>query len=166
MPEPESDDTELEDVAPARLLAFYDRLRSRLTKGLESGRFPNRLTDVVLLAPDLFILLVRLFLDREVPRASRQLVGGALLYFLVPTDLLPEAFLGIGGFADDVVLAAAVVSHVFSSEMRPFADRHWSGTMDLENALERVATSAQSVLGHDLHGRLMRLLTRRGVPSS
>lgn len=151
----------LSEDAPERFLRFYDRLRARIVKRLGSGRLPQRLTEVLLLAPDLFILLVRLFLDREVPQASRQLIGGALLYFVVPIDLLPEAFLGVGGLADDVVLASAVAAHIFSSDLRPFVERHWSGTSSLEGALERVSASAQSLLGHDLHSRLLRMVDGR-----
>ncbi len=163
--EPAADSVEEEDdleIEPRRLFSFYDRLRARIETRLQSGRLPKRTADVLLLAPDLFMLLVRLFFDPEVPRSSRQLVGGALLYFLVPTDLLPEAFLGLGGFADDVVLAAAVVSHVFSADLRAFADRHWSGDVELENALQRVADTARSLMGFDLHGRLLGFVTGRG----
>ena len=123
MSAPESRDG---DSASERLDRFYDRLRRRMAEPL-AGKVGEPLADTLLLAPDLFVLLVRLFTDRGVPAGSRSLVGGALAYFLLPADLLPEVLLGAGGYLDDVVLAAALVSHVFSSELRPFVERHWSG---------------------------------------
>ena len=48
----------------------------------------------LLLVPDVFILLVRLALDKDVPGSARAMIGGALAYFVLPFDLLPEAILG------------------------------------------------------------------------
>jgi uncharacterized membrane protein YkvA (DUF1232 family) len=146
----------------ARLLRFYDRLRERMSQRL-TGRVGGRATAALLLAPDLFILLVRLFLDPRVPGATRSLVGGALAYFLLPADLLPEVFLGVGGFLDDVVLAAAVVSHVFSGDLKPFVERHWSGTQSAPAAIEDAVRAGEALLPSRLYDRLARVLARHGV---
>jgi uncharacterized membrane protein YkvA (DUF1232 family) len=153
-------------AAPAtenrRLLAFYDRLRRRVATPLQ-GKLGESATSTLLLAPDLFILLVRLFLDPRVPGASRSLVGGALAYFLLPADLLPEILLGAGGFLDDVVLAAAVVSHVFSRDLRPFVERHWSGPGSVQAAIEDAVRAGEALLPSRLYHRLARVLARHGV---
>ena len=148
--------------AEERLLGYYDRLRRRVS-GRIAGRVGQKTSDVLLLAPDLFILLVRLFLDTGVPGATRSLVGGALAYFVLPADLLPEIFLGAGGFLDDVVLAAAVVSHVFSSGLRPFVERHWSGRRDAQTAIEDAVRAGEALLPFRLYDRLGRVLARHGV---
>lgn len=145
-----------------RLLRFYDRLRDRMAKRV-AGRLGDRASDVLLLAPDLFILLVRLFFDPKVPAGTRSLVGGALAYFLLPADLLPELFLGAGGFLDDVVLGAAVVSHVFSGELRPFVERHWSGRRSVRAAIEDAVRAGAALLPSRLYDRLGRVLARHGV---
>ena len=145
-----------------RLLGFYDRLRHRVA-GRIAGRVGQRASDVLLLAPDLFILLVRLFFDTGVPAATRSLVGGALAYFVLPADLLPELFLGAGGFLDDVVLAAAVVSHVFSGDLRSFVERHWSGRRDAQTAIEDAVRAGEALLPFRLYDRLGRVLARHGV---
>jgi uncharacterized membrane protein YkvA (DUF1232 family) len=146
----------------ARLLRFYDRLRERVSLRLK-GRVGDKATGALLLAPDLFILLVRLFMDPRVPGASRSLVGGALAYFLLPADLLPEVFLGVGGFLDDVVLAAAVVSHVFSGDLRPFVEQHWSGPSRAQTAIEDAVRAGEALLPSRLYDRLARVLARHGV---
>lgn len=146
----------------ARLLRFYDRLRHHVADRV-SGRFGAKASDTLLLAPDLFMLLVRLFLDPKVPAATRSLVGGALAYFVLPADLMPEVLLGPGGFLDDVVLAAAVVSHVFSGGLRPFIERHWSGARDAQTAIEDAVRAGEALLPSRLYQRLSGMLARRGV---
>lgn len=151
---------------PERLLAFYDRLRARVTAALErrGGRWGGRLGDTLLLAPDVFILLARLALDPEAPRETRRLVGGALLYFLVPVDLLPEALVGVVGFTDDVVLASLVLTEALRADLEPLVERHWSGSGGARRVLTDVARSASTLLGENLFARLRSLLARHGVP--
>jgi uncharacterized membrane protein YkvA (DUF1232 family) len=144
---------------------FYDRLRRRIAEPL-AGKVGEPLADTLLLAPDVFVLLVRLFADRKVPASSRSLVGGALAYFLLPADLLPEMLLGAGGYLDDVVLAAALVSHVFSSDLRPFVERHWSGRGNVHTVLEDAVRAGEALLPSRLYQRLARVLGRHGVDLS
>jgi uncharacterized membrane protein YkvA (DUF1232 family) len=148
-----------------RLDRFYDRLRRRIAEPL-TGKVGEPLADTLLLAPDLFVLLVRLFTDRGVPAGSRSLVGGALAYFLLPADLLPEILLGAGGYLDDVVLAAALVSHVFSSDLRPFVERHWSGRGNVHGVLEDAVRAGEALLPSRLYQRLASVLARHGVDLS
>ena len=150
------------DLGGEQLTRFYDRLRRRIAEPL-AGKIGTPLADTLLLAPDLFVLLVRLFTDRGVPGPSRSLVGGALVYFLLPADLLPEVLLGAGGYLDDVVLAAAVVTHVFSNELRPFVERHWSGRGNVHDALQDAVRAGEALLPARLYDRLARVLARRGV---
>ncbi|MGH9380647.1 MAG: YkvA family protein [Thermoanaerobaculia bacterium] len=151
---------------PERVLAFYDRLRARVSTALSrrGGRWGERLSNVLLLAPDVFMLLARLALDPEAPRETRRLVGGALLYFLMPVDLLPEALTGVVGFTDDVVLASIVLTEALRADLQPLVERHWSGSGRARLVLTDVARSASTLLGEDLFARLRSLLARRGVP--
>jgi uncharacterized membrane protein YkvA (DUF1232 family) len=147
------------------LLTFYDRLRGRIRSYLER-RAPGldaRVVDALLAAPDFFVLLLRLSLDRNVPVESRRLIAGALAYFVLPVDLLPEALLGPAGYLDDVVFAATVIGHVMSDGLEPFVDRYWSGDRRVRQVLRDVSDSARSLLGGGLYGRLQRLLRQRGV---
>jgi uncharacterized membrane protein YkvA (DUF1232 family) len=158
VPAPRTVEPEVEE----RLTRFYDRLRARVAVPL-TDRVGEKAAATLLLAPDVFILLVRLFMDPRVPGASRSLVGGALAYFLLPADLLPEVLLGVGGYLDDVVLAAAVLTHVFSRDLRPFVERHWSGQARVQTALEDALRAGEALLPSRLYQRLHRLLARHGV---
>lgn len=153
------------EAPPARTIRFYDRLRRRIVAGLETrgGRFGSGAADALLVVPDVFVLLLRLALDPQVPSATRGLIGGSLAYFLLPFDLLPEALVGAFGFMDDLVLAAAVLTQALGPDLEPRARRYWSGRQELREVLRDVVGAAQSLLGENLHGRLQRVLARRGV---
>ena len=102
-----------EDVTDGKLLSFYDRLRERIVRAVEKrrdargGKLTEGAVRALLLVPDVFILLVRLALDKNVPGSTRALIGGALAYFVLPADLFPEMLLGGVGFMDDLVLQRA-----------------------------------------------------------
>ncbi|MEM9593631.1 MAG: DUF1232 domain-containing protein [Acidobacteriota bacterium] len=155
-----------DDDLPSRgLLSFYDRLRRRVTDHVErrGGTLGPRTTEALLLVPDVFILLVRLMLDKDVPKATRTLIGGALAYFVLPFDLLPEAIVGPAGFVDDLVLALTVMAQVFSPDLEAHAERYWSGSKKLRRVIADILGAAQSLLGVDLYDRLRGALAQRGI---
>lgn len=146
------------------LLAGYDRVRERVARALARDRDGGgAVTEMLLAVPDVFMLLVRLVLDREVPGKTRAVVGSALAYFVLPTDLLPEALIGGLGYAEDVVLATAILAHSFGADLERFAGRHWSGTGEMREALGRISASARRLMGPRLEKKLGRALGRRGV---
>ncbi|HXO20071.1 MAG TPA: DUF1232 domain-containing protein [Thermoanaerobaculia bacterium] len=153
------------DLPSQGLLSFYDRLRRHVLDAVENraGKLPGDAVKMLLLVPDVFMLLVRLTLDKDVPKPARAMIGGALAYFILPMDLLPEAILGPVGYLDDLVLAVAVLSQAFGGELEPYARKHWSGPEDLRVVMRDVTQAAQALLGANLYGRLKRLLHRRGV---
>jgi uncharacterized membrane protein YkvA (DUF1232 family) len=147
------------------LLSFYDYLRERIIRTVErrGGRMSEGTVRALLLVPDIFILLVRLALDKNVPKPARVLVGGALAYFVLPFDLFPEGILGPVGYMDDLVLATAVLAQAFGGDLEPYARKHWSGSEDLRVVLRDISESAHSLLGENLYERLKKLLRRRGI---
>jgi uncharacterized membrane protein YkvA (DUF1232 family) len=157
------------DMPHSGLLSFYDRLRERILHAIEKreGKRGAKLTEgtvrALLLVPDVFILLARLALDKNVPGSTRALIGGALAYFILPVDLLPEALLGGAGFMDDLVLATAVMAQAFGGDLEPYARKHWSGSEDLRVVFQDITEAAQSLLGQNLYDRLRKLLSRRGI---
>jgi len=151
---------------PSRgLLSFYDPLRDRIVRTVEKrgGRMTEGAVRALLLVPDVFILLVRLTLDKSVPKPTRALIGGTLAYFVLPFDLFPEGLLGGIGYMDDLVLATAVLAQSFGGDLEPYARRHWSGSEDLRVVLRDISETAHALLGENLYERLKRLLRRRGI---
>ena len=164
MTEP-SEPVERGELASSGLLSYYDRLRNRVTNFAQrrAGKPGRGIVEVLLLAPDLFILLSRLILDNRVPAEARRLILGALVYFITPIDLLPEALLGPAGLLEDVVLAAAVLSVALGPDLEAIAEGYWNGSQRLRIVLRDVSDVAYNVVGHNLYVRLQRLLSRRGI---
>lgn len=154
-----------EDQPTAGLLSFYDKLRARILAAVErrGGKLAAPTVRALLLVPDVFMLLVRLSLDREVPASARAMIGGALAYFVLPIDLFPEAMVGGVGYLDDLVLATAVLAHAFGGDLEPYARRHWSGPEDVRKVIADVAGAAQGLLGQNLYDKLGKVLAKRGI---
>ena len=157
------------EVPSSGLLSFYDRLREKIIHAVEKrregrgGKLTEGAVRALLLVPDVFILLARLALDKNVPASTRALIGGALAYFVLPLDLLPEAILGGAGYMEDLVLATAVLSQAFGGDLEPYARKHWSGSEDLRVVIRDISETAQSLLGQNLYDRLRKLMGRRGI---
>lgn len=147
-----------------RLLGFYDGLRHRILAWSDrrGGRLGRRASRALITVPDIFLLLVRLSLDKEVPDRSRALIGGALGYFLLPFDLMPEGLLGPAGYLDDLVLVAMVLESAFDHRLEALSQRHWSGSEDLRKLLQELTGAGSLFLGDRLYLRLRRLVTRLG----
>ncbi len=147
------------------LLSFYDRLRERVIETLErrGGKLGHHASSALLLVPDVFVLMLRLAIDPEVPKATRAALASTLAYFVLPLDLMPEAVIGGAGYLDDLVLALSVLAQTFGKELEPYAEKYWSGPESLRTVLGDVTVSADSLLGSRLYDRLRALLAKRGI---
>ena len=156
----------LDEILPSSgLLSFYDRLREKVVRTVEmkGGKLGSNAAQALLLVPDDFMLLVRLALDREVPKGTRAVIAGTLAYFVLPLDLFPEGLVGGVGYMEDLVLAAAVLSQAFGGELEPYARRYWSGRQELRVILKDITEGARVLLGENLYKRFKRAMGRRGV---
>lgn len=147
------------------LLSFYDRLRQSVDNAISrrGGKLGERASSALLLVPDVFILLVRLSLDSDVPKATRAILASTLAYFVLPFDLMPEGVIGPTGYLDDVVLALMALSQAFGKELEPQAEKYWSGSQSLRTVIGDVLVSANSLLGSSLYERLRKLLASKGI---
>jgi len=118
---------------------FYKNLRSRSREWLrtENGS-TNRWAEYLMFAPDLFHLLCKLAIDSEVPVKERVKLAGAVAYFVSPFDLMPEAFVGFIGFADDIALAAYVLNSLVNKCDADILKRHWAGEQDVLELIRRI----------------------------
>lgn len=70
-------------------------------------------------------ILYYLLHDKNVPAVHKAYIVGALGYFILPFDLIPEAVLSVVGFTDDIAVMAFVLRLVKDSitpEIRAKAD--------------------------------------------
>ena len=150
-------------LGEARLLGFYDRVRGGVERYLErrGGRLGRSSAQALLLVPDVLLLLTRMFLDRDVPRSTRAIIGGALAYFLLPADLAPEIVIGPLGFLDDLIIASTVLAHALGPDLDSYAARYWSGSGRLREVLTEITRTSNQLLGADLSKQVDRVIARR-----
>ena len=65
----------------------------------------RRLKNLLLFIPNMLLLCARLLTDSRVPATERALVAGAIVYAIVPFDLIPDMIPFVGQI-DDVYLIA------------------------------------------------------------
>ena len=141
---------------------YYQKLRQKVREwSTKNENQDHPWAKWVLLAPDFFHLLVRLAADPDVPLNKKAKFGAVLLYFISPVDVLSELLLGAPGFIDDVVLSTYVLN-MFINDIDPSIIRkHWAGDEDVLDAVQKIITSADQVLGSGLFRRVKRFLSRK-----
>jgi uncharacterized membrane protein YkvA (DUF1232 family) len=76
--------------------------------------------------PDCVVLVRRLLGDPAVPRASKLLLGGLVVYLASPIDLVPD-FVPVAGQLDDALMVALVLRAVFRRSGAQKLREHWPG---------------------------------------
>lgn len=95
------------------------------------------LRDLPRMLPDTIRLVSRLAKDRTIPRSARFAVGALAVYLALPIDLVPD-FLPVIGYADDAILTAIVLRHLFRTAGHSKVAALWPGTPEGLAALQRL----------------------------
>ena len=127
---------------------FYLKLRKKITDFLQKKNTPY--ADMLLLAPDLFHLLVKLSLDERVPKKQKAKFVAVIAYFISPLDLLPEFLLGPIGYLDDVALAAYVLNEYVNATDAQVVRELWAGDQDILSSIKNVLAVADKAIGSGL----------------
>jgi len=142
---------------------FYKKMRRQISSYLQKKNF--KYSDVLLLAPDFFHLLIKLSLDERVPRDKKIKLVAAIAYFISPIDLLPEMFLGPIGYMDDIAVAAYVLNDFVNTGDMDILYEHWAGQGDVLANVQNVLTVADKYLGQGLWNRLKQKIQQEGKES-
>lgn len=110
----------------------------------------HKWADYLMLAPDLFHLLCKLSIEKEVPPKEKAKLAAAIAYFILPFDLMPEALTGPIGYLDDVALAAYVLNSVINKTDPEVVTRHWAGEADVLNVVQEILIVADDMVGGGL----------------
>ncbi len=127
---------------------FYLKLRKKITVFLEKKNTPY--ADMLLLAPDLFHLLVKLTMDERVPSKEKAKFIGVIAYFISPIDLLPEFLLGPIGYLDDIALTAYVLNNYINKTDAQIVRELWAGDQDILSSIKNVMAVADKAIGSGL----------------
>ncbi len=138
---------DFQDTKPDEQMKFYDRLRQSILNWAEGKGLGSKYLEYVLLAPDLFLLLVRLMMDPRVETTLRNRLLAIAAYFISPLDLMPEALLGPIGYTDDIVITAIGILSMIKDVDEEVIREHWSGKGDILVVLRKVSAAGEFMLG-------------------
>jgi len=116
----------------------------------------RRLKNLLMFIPNMLLLCVRLLTDARVPTAERALVAGAIVYAIIPFDLIPD-MLPFVGQVDDAYLIALTLLRLMERTDPKVVREHWSGGGDVVELIGAAALTA----GKFLPERISRVLTSR-----
>jgi uncharacterized membrane protein YkvA (DUF1232 family) len=114
----------------------------------------SRMTNLLLVIPNLLLLSARLMVDPRVPAKERLLVAGAIAYALMPLDFIPDMLPFIGQVDDAYLIALTLLRLMSVSEPRVVRE-HWRGGGDVVELIGATALIAARLLPK----RIRRVLT-------
>ncbi|MBX3007662.1 MAG: DUF1232 domain-containing protein [Melioribacteraceae bacterium] len=136
---------------------FYTKLRSIVIDWAESKNGKtSKWMEYVLLAPDFFYLLYKLMLEPQIKPIEKIKLVSAISYFILPIDLMPEAFLGPIGFLDDITFAAFALNSIINNYSSALIRKYWLGEIDILVTIKNVISMAHHFLGSYIYGALRR----------
>lgn len=146
---------------PEKHQRFYDKLRAKIEAFIREKGVNEKTASYILLAPDLFVLLARLMLDKRVGVQSKAVAGLAVAYFISPVDFLPEAFIGGMGLLDDVILSVYALRRILADVDESIVREHWNGEQDVLGVITKVITEADNLVGQKIVAKLKDILRRK-----
>lgn len=146
---------------PEKHQRFYDKLRAKIETFIREKGVNEKTAGYILLAPDLFVLLARLMLDKRVGVQSKAVAGLAVAYFISPVDFLPEAFIGGMGLLDDVILSVYALRRILADVDESIVREHWNGEQDVLGVITKVITEADNLVGQKIVAKLKDILRRK-----
>ena len=112
------------------------------------------MTNLLLFIPNMLLLCARLMVDPRVPAKERVLVAGAILYAVIPFDLIPDVIPFIGQ-VDDAYLISLSLLRLMTVTDPNVVRAHWRGGGDVVEFVGAVALMA----GKFLPKKIRRVLT-------
>lgn len=101
----------------------------------------DTLKELALFLPNFVVLLKRLLADPRVPRKSKLILGGTVLYLVSPVDVVPDFVPGLGQL-DDVVVALLALHSILNRVDAEIVVEHWPGD---ENVIRMVRAGLSAV---------------------
>ena len=128
---------------------FYQRLRTKINKWIKSGRlykktgkWSDHFLQYLLVLPDMAHLMIKLFIDKEVPNIIKGYLLVALAYLVSPIDIVPD-FIPVAGFIDDLLVVVVFLNKIINSADAKLLDKIkilWAGEDDVFLKVKEIIT--------------------------
>ena len=116
----------------------------------------RRMKNLLMFLPNMIALCGRLLTDRRVPRTEKALFAGAIIYAVMPLDLIPDMIPFVGQI-DDAYLIALTLVRLIQRTDEGVVREHWHGGGDVVQLVESMASLAPLLLPQ----RIQRVLSSR-----
>src|SRR6266550_9257078 len=116
----------------------------------------RRLKNLLLFIPNMLMLCASLLTDSRVPATERALLAGAIVYAIIPFDLIPDMIPFVGQ-VDDAYLIALTLLRLMERTDPKVVREHWRGGGDVVELVGAAAVIAAKFLPQ----RIRRVLTSR-----
>jgi len=116
----------------------------------------RRLKNLLLFIPNMLYMSGRLLADPRVPATEKALLGGAIIYAIIPFDLIPDMIPFVGQI-DDAYLIALTLLRLMERTDPKVVREHWRGGGDVVELIGSAALLAAKFLPQ----RIRRVLTSR-----
>lgn len=121
---------------------FYDTLIENLDS------YNGEYASFIDCGPNLFKLLGDI-LEYDIPREMRRDICGAISYFVLPMDVIPEKEYGAYGYIDDIFLSVYVLRIVADEYGYDFIQKIWDKPQDIKNVMDDCESKSLEVLKDD-----------------
>ena len=138
---------------------YYQELRNKFKSWIQTKEGKDhKWSEYLLATPDLFHLLCKLSIDKDVPVKEKAKLAGVIAYFVSPIDLVPEAIVGPIGYIDDISLAAYVLNQIVNNTDSEVVKRHWAGEGDVLELIQRILERADEMIGSGLWAKIKNMI--------
>ncbi len=121
----------------------------------------KRMKNLLLFIPNMILLCARLMTDPRVPKTEKALVAAAVVYAVIPLDLIPDMIPFVGQIDDAYLIAVTLIRLMDRTDARILRE-HWQGGGDVVELIETTAMMTAKLLPR----RIRRVLTSRVDVSS
>src|ERR1700682_6666050 len=98
----------------------------------------ERIKNLLLFIPNMVLLCARLLTDARVPRTEKALVAGAIVYAIIPFDLIPDMIPFVGQLDDSYLITMTLLRLMDRNDPQVLRE-HWNGGGDIVQLVESMA---------------------------
>jgi uncharacterized membrane protein YkvA (DUF1232 family) len=140
-------------------LQFYEKLRKKAKDWTQDkiGDKGGKTAEYLFLLPDFFILVCRLAVEKRVPTKRKLMLGGIILYVMMPIDIIPD-FIPVIGHVDDLVLVVMGLNMLLNEIDPKVIEDNWSGEGSVLHLMQKVTATAEQFLDKNILQKIKKWL--------
>ncbi len=155
----ETEVLEDDEQSQSMRMDFYRKLRMKIDDYIEKHPF-CKLGKYLAAVPDVFYLMIKLAVDSEVPLSAKAKLGGAVLYFISPIDIVPD-FIPVAGWMDDLIVAVTLLNRAMDEIDPAIVDKYWLGEDKVYDFIKNVLDKGDKLVGSKIWNQIKKLFDNK-----